>query len=762
MDKDKESNKSYFQFKVGSALLSELGERLVAEPGVAFTELIKNAHDADATECKVFLSPSEIIIDDNGHGMTKDEFEQNWMTIATNNKINERVSRLFKRPVTGAKGVGRFSARFLGKYLKIETVSVDKKEKKKKKLVVTFDWLALDKYRDVSEMYISYTYNDALEYSLTGTKLTITDLKYEVEKLDSKKIYTEILKLTSPFIALRPKKDLQGLYSNSEKNIADGFSVNINFLEKDKDKPIVHSNVNKDVDVVSEVLNNYIGRVIIESIDSSNINIKVHLNNDVNTLVHDKTYNIGRKINSNIYADIRHFPRRKGVFSELKNLNGTQAWTWVRENSGVVVYDQNFRMKPYGDRDDDWLHLDADNAHSERKWRTKLMENEFPITEDEKKKPKLNPVLYLPSNHQLVGAVYVQSSKDVNSDDDLIPAMDRTGFLNNDGYRALVETIRFGIELLAKYDKDSILEQEKLENEEKIQASRKELQAVIQHLESSHTMSIDDKSRLINIYRHLEENIDEIDAYNRESRESLEIMALLGAVAGFMTHEYQSTLFELQSAIATVKSLTSKHPELLSVLKNLEKSLEYFIGYIEYTTFFIRNIRQEQGNVKKIKVLPRIKYVLNTFKQFREERNIEVDISEIYEELEAPSMPIAMYDGIIHNLYSNALKALLSYDYRNEASIIKINIWNDKNKHYIQVMDNGPGIPEEVRERIWDPLYTTTSTENNPLGSGMGIGLPMVRRVIEAQKGKIMQVDAPKGFSTCFRVELPFKEEKLK
>ncbi|MCB5267716.1 MAG: ATP-binding protein [Candidatus Cloacimonetes bacterium] len=758
MDKNQKSSKPHFKFKVGSALLSELGERLVAEPGIAFTELIKNAHDADATECLVILSKNKIIIDDNGHGMTKDEFEQNWMTIATSNKLEERFSRSFRRPLTGAKGVGRFSARFLGRHLKIETISFDKKEKINKILEVEFDWLALDKHRDVSEMYITYTYNDAPANKRIGTKLIITDLKHEVEEFNTKKIYTEILKLTSPFKALRPKKDLKGLYSNPEEYVEDGFNVNIDFSDN-QEKESNEDNIPESIDVVSEVLKNYTGRVIIESIDKYKINIKIQLNNNTNTIVHDKTYNIGDQVNSNIYADIRYFPRRKGVFSGLNNLNGTQAWSWIRENSGVVVYDQNFRMKPYGEWDDDWLHLDTDNAHSERKWRTNLMEQEFPLTEDEKKKPKLNPVLYLPTNYQLVGAVYVQSSKDVNSESDLIPAMDRTGFLNNDGYKSLVEIIRFGIELLAKYDKDSILAKEKLENEKMIQQSKQELQAVIKHIESSHTMSMDDKSRLISVYRHLEENIDEIDAYNRESRESLEIMALLGAVAGFMTHEYQSTLFELQSAIATVKSLTSKHPELMSVLKNLEKSLEYFNGYIEYTTFFIRNIRQQE-NIKKIKVLPRIKYILNTFKQFREERNIKVDISEIYDKLEAPAMPIAMYDGIIHNLYSNSLKALLSYDERDNQSIIKINIWNDKNKHFIQVMDNGPGIPQDVKERIWDPLYTTTSAENNPLGSGMGIGLPMVKRVIEAQKGKIIQVDAPDGFNTCFRVELPFKEEK--
>ncbi len=238
-------------------------------------------------------------------------------------------------------------------------------------------------------------------------------------------------------------------------------------------------------------------------------------------------------------------------------------------------------------------------------------------------------------------------------------------------------------------------------------------------------------------------------------------MSLLGAVAGFMTHEYQSTLFELQNAIDTVKSLTSQHPELLSVLKNLEKSLEYFTGYIEYTTFFIRNIRQDKDKVQDIKVIPRIKYILNTFKQFREERNIQVNYNDIDKELRAPAIPVAMYDGIIHNLYSNALKALLSYDVdHNIQKEIKIIAWNEKDKHFIQVMDNGPGIPKEVQERIWDPLYTTTSSENNPLGSGMGIGLPMVKRVIESQKGKIEQVEPPEGFNTCFRVMLPYKKEQ--
>ncbi|MNI87524.1 Sensor histidine kinase TmoS [compost metagenome] len=113
-----------------------------------------------------------------------------------------------------------------------------------------------------------------------------------------------------------------------------------------------------------------------------------------------------------------------------------------------------------------------------------------------------------------------------------------------------------------------------------------------------------------------------------------------------------------------------------------------------------------------------------------------------------------MYQGLVLNLFTNALKALINEKHNNKE--ICIQAWNEPKKHIIQVLDNGPGIPYDVRNRIWDPLYTTTSKDNNSLGSGMGLGLALVKRVVESQKGKITLLDkAPANFSTCFRIELP-------
>jgi signal transduction histidine kinase len=62
-------------------------------------------------------------------------------------------------------------------------------------------------------------------------------------------------------------------------------------------------------------------------------------------------------------------------------------------------------------------------------------------------------------------------------------------------------------------------------------------------------------------------------------------------------------------------------------------------------------------------------------------------------------------------------------------------------------------MPAEIWERIFDPLFTTTSSGNSPLGSGMGLGLSLVNEVVRHSGGKLRLVDPPAGFSTCFRVQ---------
>ena len=67
----------------------------------------------------------------------------------------------------------------------------------------------------------------------------------------------------------------------------------------------------------------------------------------------------------------------------------------------------------------------------------------------------------------------------------------------------------------------------------------------------------------------------------------------------------------------------------------------------------------------------------------------------------------------------------------------------------VEIIDNGPGIPEQIRSRIFEPFFTT-----KPVGNGSGLGLDLVRRIIENRHQGAITLDSTPG-RTCFMVCLP-------
>ncbi|MDH5381279.1 MAG: HAMP domain-containing histidine kinase [Cyclobacteriaceae bacterium] len=67
----------------------------------------------------------------------------------------------------------------------------------------------------------------------------------------------------------------------------------------------------------------------------------------------------------------------------------------------------------------------------------------------------------------------------------------------------------------------------------------------------------------------------------------------------------------------------------------------------------------------------------------------------------------------------------------------------------MQVTDNGPGIPPEIKEKIFQPFFTT-----KPTGQGTGLGLSMSFDIVKAHGGEIT-VDSTPGNGATFTVTLP-------
>jgi len=68
---------------------------------------------------------------------------------------------------------------------------------------------------------------------------------------------------------------------------------------------------------------------------------------------------------------------------------------------------------------------------------------------------------------------------------------------------------------------------------------------------------------------------------------------------------------------------------------------------------------------------------------------------------------------------------------------------------WARVADTGPGIADEVKERIFQPFYTTKKAQG-----GTGLGLPISRRIVNAHNG-VLEVESHPGAGTYFTVTLP-------
>jgi signal transduction histidine kinase len=99
------------------------------------------------------------------------------------------------------------------------------------------------------------------------------------------------------------------------------------------------------------------------------------------------------------------------------------------------------------------------------------------------------------------------------------------------------------------------------------------------------------------------------------------------------------------------------------------------------------------------------------------------------------------------NLLDNAIDVLCE---SGGKGTITVRTKREGDRVVVEVADDGPGMPDDVRERIFDPFFTT-----KPAGSGTGLGLDTARRIVEERHRGTLTVDSEPGKGTTFRVWLP-------
>jgi signal transduction histidine kinase len=207
-------------------VIYQLGEQLIADEFVALNELIKNAYDADAVRVKINVDTKaetpygkgQIIVDDNGNGMTQGTLLRSFLRVSTNFKKIERFSPYFKRRTLGEKGLGRLSIQRLGHFMRVDTCPRIERlkdfpnicSKEDLQYYIEFNtynlelnWRKFEKsdadISDIKGIFQAYNY-EKLHF---GTRLIIQGIRntdfWNTKGLE-KRIQTEIFSLINPFI----------------------------------------------------------------------------------------------------------------------------------------------------------------------------------------------------------------------------------------------------------------------------------------------------------------------------------------------------------------------------------------------------------------------------------------------------------------------------------------------------------------------------------------------------------------------------------
>jgi signal transduction histidine kinase len=214
-------------------------------------------------------------------------------------------------------------------------------------------------------------------------------------------------------------------------------------------------------------------------------------------------------------------------------------------------------------------------------------------------------------------------------------------------------------------------------------------------------------------------------------------LAALGEMAAGMAHEIRNPLGGIQLYASMLAQDLAGRPELLAIVRKISGGVKHLEDLVSQALQFTREIRI---NPSPADLANLVEQAADLVRSEYAQQSIEVVV-------EGPeSLPVQVDALMVHqvllNLLLNAAQAMdgtgrinVRYDTCEE---------QPRRQFRLIVQDDGPGICEEILDRIFNPFFTTRDT-------GTGLGLAIVHRVIEAHDGTVT-ASSPPGEGARFEV----------
>ena len=218
-----------------------------------------------------------------------------------------------------------------------------------------------------------------------------------------------------------------------------------------------------------------------------------------------------------------------------------------------------------------------------------------------------------------------------------------------------------------------------------------------------------------------------------------------------ISHELRSPLTRIQVALdlARKKLATATNDELDRIETEIG-NLEYLIR--ELLTFVKIDAYEKKNNMAKVDICELLHHIVDDINYVNQQDNPESNIS-----IDSPKCVNVQADvQLLHRAVENIIRNANYYSPQNAAINIRCRVSSDHVT--IEIEDNGPGVPEEMLEKIFEPFVRVSSAREADTG-GSGIGLAIARRIIDIHEGKIKAENKIRGSGLIISITLPIQSD---
>jgi two-component system sporulation sensor kinase A len=228
-----------------------------------------------------------------------------------------------------------------------------------------------------------------------------------------------------------------------------------------------------------------------------------------------------------------------------------------------------------------------------------------------------------------------------------------------------------------------------------------------------------------------------------EAQEKLvttERLAAIGELAAMVGHDLRNPLTGMKAATYYLKGKIKADPnpkthEMLELIDDcIDQSNKIVNDLLEYSRTVKLEYSQNTPSVF-------IKYALSTIQ-------IPQNITVLHQDLE--DKPVSFDSPKMQRVFTNIIKNAL--DAMPKGGTLNITNRKTSKNWVIEFTDSGEGMTQETLEKLGNPLFTTKA-------KGMGFGIPICKRIVEAHGGKLL-IDSVLGQGTTVTVKIPLNSEQ--